>query len=198
MIGGIILAAGRSERMGVPKLVLPFARSTVIARVADALLQGGVESLVVVVRHGDREIRTALGSRRVLLTENPATAGDMLSSVRCGLSVLPPQTSAILVTPGDMPALRGELIADMLKVFQNQPERIVVPVCAGRRGHPLVLGAGYRAELMGSHDGVGLRGLLQAHAGQVLEWPTEDRAVLEDLDTPEDYARLNSRFRVSY
>ena len=102
--------------MGTNKLLLPFAGSSVIARVVDAHLGAPAASVIVVVRPRDSRLCEALGGRRVVFVENPDAGGDMLSSLRCGL-----------------------------------------------------------------------RGLLQHHAAAVIEWPTADAAVREDLDTPADY-----------
>jgi len=187
MIAGIVLAAGRSERMLRPKALLPFKGSTVIARVVDALLGGGVNHAIVVVPLGDREIRSALGDRPVVLVENPDLRADMLSSLRCGLCILPADTRGIVVSPVDQPSLGPELVRSMLEAYRNSRRPILVPVYQGKRGHPLIIGTEFVAELLASFDGLGLRGLLQAHPGGVGEWQSEDPAILEDVDTPQDY-----------
>ncbi len=187
MTCAIILAAGNSRRMGGRKLLLPFAGSTVIARVADAFLGTPVEHTLVVVRPGDHDIRAALGARPVAFAENPDPLGDMLSSVRCGLRALPAQAKIVLVSPGDQPSLEPDLFRQMIAAFRAAGRGILVPVCQGRRGHPLVFAARFCPEILSNYDGLGLRGFVQQHAAEVLEWPTRDSAVLEDLDTPEDY-----------
>jgi molybdenum cofactor cytidylyltransferase len=193
MVCAIVLAAGQSRRMGTQKLVLPFAGSTVVARVVDALLGAAVDLGVVVIREGDVQVRAALGHRRLSFVENPDRGGDMLSSVRCGLRALPPTARTIVVAPGDQPSLEPELIRQLLAAFRAGGRGILVPVCRGRRGHPLVFTARFRDEVLNSHDGTGLRGLLQDHPADLLEWPTHDAAVLEDLDTPADYQRSARR-----
>jgi len=187
MTCAIILAAGRSRRMGRPKLLLPFAGSTAIARVVDAFLGVPIDLTLVVIRPGDQQIRAALGARPISFAENPDPQGDMLSSVRCGLRALPPAAKVIFVSPADQPSLEPALIREMLAAFQTAGRGILVPACAGRRGHPLAFDACYCQEILSSHDGVGLRGFVQSHADEVLEWPTSNSAVLEDLDTPADY-----------
>ena len=189
MICAIVLAAGRSQRMGTQKLVLPFAGSTVVARVVDAFLGASVDTVVVVIRADDAQVRAALAGRRSIFVENPDLAGDMLSSVRCGLRALPAAAETVLVAPGDQPSLEPGLIRQLLAAFRASGRGILVPVHQGRRGHPLVFSARFREELLTSHDGTGLRGLLQSHPAEIVEWPTLDAAVLEDLDTPEDHQR---------
>jgi molybdenum cofactor cytidylyltransferase len=187
MTWAIILGAGLSRRMGGQKLVLPFAGSTVIARVVDAFLGAPVPHTLVVIRPDDRQLRAALVSRPVSFVENPDPQGDMLSSVRCGLRAIPAEAEVVLVSPGDQPALESGLIREMLTAFQSADRGILVPVCDGRRGHPLVFAARYCRDILSSYDGVGLRGFVRDHADQVLEWPTLVAAVVEDLDTPADY-----------
>lgn len=192
MICAIVLAAGRSQRMGTQKLLLPFAGSTVIVRMVDAFLGAPVRSVVVVVRPQAHQLRNVLAGRPVLFAENPDSAGDMLSSLRCGLRALPSTAETILVSPADQPSIEPDLIRQMLVDFEGKGGGILVPIHNGRRGHPLVFAARYRDELLNEYDGVGLRGLLQHHACTVIEWPTDDAAVLEDLDTPADYQRAQS------
>lgn len=189
MICAIVLAAGRSQRMGTQKLLLPFAGSTVIARVADAFLGVPVDQTIVVIRENDRQLRAALSDRPVIFVENLDPNGDMLSSVRGGLRALPASAETILVSPGDLPFLDPKLIRPMLAAFRETGRGILVPVHAARRGHPLMFSARFREEILTAYDGAGLRGLLQAHAGDVFEWPSVNTAVLEDIDTPDDFQR---------
>jgi molybdenum cofactor cytidylyltransferase len=195
MICAIVLAAGRSRRMGTQKLLLPFAHSKVITRVVDAFLGAPVDRVIVVVRPRHKRLRDALAGRSVTFIENSDADGDMLSSVRCGLQALPQTVETILVSPGDQPSIEAGLIRQLLAVFRSSTRNILIPVHNGRRGHPLAFAGHYRDELLTSHDGIGLRGLLQTHATAVHEWHTNDAAVLEDLDTPTDFRRAQRRAR---
>ena len=186
MTCAIVLAAGKSQRMGTQKLLLPYAGHTMIARVTDAFLFAPVDLVYVVVPPGTLTIRTALAGRAVTFVENPDPAGDMLSSVRCGIRALPAQTDIILVSPGDQPALKSTLVRDMLEAFRRTGSKILVPIHNGRRGHPLAFRSEFRQQILTRFDGTGLRSLLLAHAPDVTEWETTDSAVLQDLDTPAD------------
>jgi len=193
MICAIVLAAGSSQRMGIQKLLLPFAQSSVIARVVDAYLGAPVGKIIVVVPPQHQKLSDALAGRPVIFVENPDTAGEMLSSVRCGLKALPPSVGTIVVSPGDQPSIESGLIRQLLAAFRTSGRNIFVPVHKGRRGHPLVFDGHYRNELLTGYDGVGLRGLLQTHAAEVGEWLTNDAAVLEDLDTPAAFRQAQRR-----
>ena len=175
--------------MGTQKLLLPFRGSTVIGHIVDQFSGGPVRQTVVVVGADGAAVVAALAGRAVTLVENPAPAGDMLSSVRCGLAALPAECEAVLVALGDQPSIRSDLIARMVEARRDGGRGIVVPADGGRRGHPLLFSAGYREEILAGYDGVGLRGLLEAHAGEVFELAAGSEAVLADMDRPEDYRR---------
>jgi molybdenum cofactor cytidylyltransferase len=193
MICAIVLAAGRSSRMGSQKVLLPFAGQTVIGHIVYQVLAAAIDRTIVVTGPDDAAIRLALAGRRVTLVANPDSTGEMLSSVRCGLRALPPECTAAIVVLGDQPTIRTELIADLVRSFHSTRAKIVVPTCQGRRGHPLLFSADYLAEVLTQHDGVGLRGLLQAHPSDVVELEVAEAAVLTDMDSPEDYTHAQSR-----
>jgi molybdenum cofactor cytidylyltransferase len=194
MIGAIVTAAGQSRRMRKQKLLLPFGGRVVIRWVVDALLGGGADEVIVVTSPEGAAIRAALEDLPVQFAENPDPGSDMLSTIRCGLRALPANAETIVMLPGDHPAVSAQVIHAMLSAYHTCGHPILVPVHAGRRGHPLVFSARFREEIMNRHESTGLRGLLLQHANDVAEWPTPDAAVVEDLDTPEDYQRARQRF----
>jgi molybdenum cofactor cytidylyltransferase len=193
MISAILLAAGQSRRMGPQKLLLPFEGQTVIGHIADQVLAAPIERAVVVTANEGEAIRLALAGKPLTFVVNPDSAGDMLSSVRCGLKTLPAECTAAIVILGDQPTIRAALIGEMVQAFHSTRARIVAPSCHGRRGHPVLFSADYFAEVLTQHDGVGLRGLLQAHPRDIAEIEVADTAVLADMDCPEDYHRELSR-----
>lgn len=193
MIGAVVLAAGRSVRMGVPKLLLPIQGKALITGIVDELAGNPLLHIVVVVGSGGGPIREALAGREVKFAVNPNLKSDMLSSVRCGLRALPQTCEAVMVVLGDQPGLRRDLVTALLRAYRMREGSIVVPAFCGRRGHPVLFGSRWREEVLTCYDGTGLRGLLAAHAGEVREVPVATDATLRDLDTPEDYMQY-SRF----
>jgi molybdenum cofactor cytidylyltransferase len=192
MIGAIVLAAGRSRRFGAQKLLLPLGDRLVIQRVVDELQRSQAAHVLVVVGPQGGPIAGALVGRDVVIVTNTEPAGDMLSSVRCGLRALPPQCEGILVLPGDLPAITAELIDALLRAFATAGRGIVVPVHEGKRGHPLLFAAHYGDEVLTRYDKVGLCGLLQTHPADVLELDVATPAVLMDVDRPEDFRRVTA------
>lgn len=164
-----------------------------IAHVADALLRSPVRGVWVVAGADAGRLRAALGGRAVEFVSNPDPDGEMLGSIRCGRRALPPECGGFLIALGDELGLTTRLMVRLIEAFEAAGgAALCVPTCRGRRGHPVRCAARYREELLPRHDGVGLRGLLLVHAGAVVEVETGEPAVLEDLDTPQDYLRQTS------
>jgi molybdenum cofactor cytidylyltransferase len=190
MIYAIVLAAGRSRRMGTQKLLLPFGESTVIGHIVDQIIASPIASLRVVTGTDGGRVTEALAGRGLTFVANPNPDGEMLSSVRCGLLALPEECEAVLVALGDQPAITPALISNMIRAFEASGRGIVVPAHGGKRGHPLLFSRRYAQEVLTHYDEIGLRGLLLAHPGDVLELDVNSAGVLMDLDFPEDYRRL--------
>ncbi len=190
MIGAIVLAAGRSRRMGTQKLLLPWAGQPLVAHVVDQVLASPARPVIVVVGAEGPAIAAALAGRPVMLLPNPDPQSEMLASVRCGLRALPPACQAALVVLGDQPGVTGELIGRLIAAFRESPASIVVPQYAGRRGHPILVPRRFFAEVLQRYDGLGLRGLLRQYPHEVIEVPMDNGQPLHDVDTPGDYRRL--------
>jgi molybdenum cofactor cytidylyltransferase len=175
--------------MGVQKLLLPFGAKTVIGHIVDQLLASVIDQIVVVVGHEPDRITDELAGRAVEIVTNPEYKTGMLSSVRCGLRVLPQQCETVLVALGDQPAITSSLVDEMVDAFTSTDKGILVPVHAGRRGHPLLFAANHSTEILTSFDDIGLRGLPHAHPDDIFELNVATPAILSDIDHPEDYRR---------
>ncbi len=188
MIAGIVLAAGLSQRMGSPKLLLPWHGRTVVESVVAVLREGGVDRILVVVG-GDREaVERALGNEAVEFILNPRfTEGEMLLSIQAGLAAMGDEAQAALLTPGDLPSIRSATIRALLGAAEGAPDRICVPVHGGRRGHPVLIPRGYWSDLQALGEGQSLRGFLRAREGELLRVEVQDPGIHADIDTPADY-----------
>jgi len=179
--------------MGTQKLLLPLGGQTVIENIVDRILAGGVRQLVVVVGpQGSTDsmaITEALADRPLAIVHNSDPQGEMLSSVRCGVHALPPDCEAAMVVLGDQPSITSALVKQVVAAHRSQNCGIVLPICGGKRGHPTIISARYFGEILTRHDGVGLRGLLEAHAEDIFELVMTDPLLLADMDHPADYQR---------
>ncbi|MDR3635496.1 MAG: nucleotidyltransferase family protein [Isosphaeraceae bacterium] len=195
MIVAIVPAAGHSERMGRPKLILPVGGQTVIARVTQALLQGGAGRVVVVTPPSDapgsvilaREAEKA-GALVVVPAERPI---DMRASFERGLDALAgvPDVTTLLLAPGDSVGVTAELVARVVACARQCPDALVVPVVQGLRGHPVALPRSIAEEVRSLPLGVGINTLIKLQASAVVELPVNEPGAVADLDTPEDYQR---------
>jgi CTP:molybdopterin cytidylyltransferase MocA len=192
VIAAVVLAAGGSTRMGEPKALLttPEGRGYAEA-IADRARAGGCGEVVLVLGppHGDA-VREAIAAVRPPPTTawNALPERGMLSSVQAGLAKLSPAVEAALIWPVDIPFVAVETV----RALVAHDGTIVVPVHNDRGGHPLRLGRVHFAEVMGLDPARGLKALFEAHTAAVTRLPVDDRAVLVDVDTPDDYARTRA------
>jgi molybdenum cofactor cytidylyltransferase len=195
MIAAIVPAAGLSERMGRPKLILPVRGRPLIARVVAALVDGGVARVIVVAPPrfepgADTLIEAAEAEGAEVVVPDRPTA-DMRASIELGLYRLSdgPRPVALLMTPGDIPGLSGVAVARVIEAWSGSPGRIIVPRHSGRRGHPLLLPWSLAEEIPSLPPGVGVNALLAEHGEVIRYLAIDDPDLYDDLDTPEDYGR---------
>ena len=186
----VVLAAGRSRRMGAFKPLLPFGARTVVENCVGNLIAAGVEEIVVVVGHRAEELRARLSHLPVRFALNEAAASEMGDSVARGVEQLSGATSAVLVTPADLPAVPPEVIKVLIETHRREGARIVVPEWRGRGGHPVLISLDFREELLRLGKSLGLRGLFEARRDEVTRLPVASPFVARDVDTWEDYRVL--------
>ncbi|MBL8293008.1 MAG: nucleotidyltransferase family protein [Bryobacterales bacterium] len=185
-LAGIILAGGSSRRMGRIKALLPFGGETFLDRQI-RLLEPHCSPVVVVV--GEHAAEIEAGRQRPAVTViNPDPDRGMLSSLQCGLSALPERIDAFLFTPVDLPRINEGTVEQLAQAAGSA--LIVIPRCHGRRGHPVLMDASLRPELLAASGSP--RDVVDRHAGQVRYLDVEDAGILVDVDTPEEYAALTS------
>lgn len=179
--------------MGRSKALLPFppTNRTFVAQIAATLLAGGVADALVIGRPDDDALRAEVEglAAPVRFVGNPrADAGGQLSSVIAGLNAADrPGARAILVTPVDLPFITADTVAALLAAFSAGRAPIVRATHAGRHGHPVVFGRAVFDALRHADPALGAKAVLRAHP--VLDLEVSDAAVLNDIDTREDYAR---------
>ena len=193
---GLIPAAGKSRRMGRPKLLLPLAELTVVEHVLNAMRSAGVaDVLVVVAPDADvlANLATAAGAHVLRLAEDTP---DMRATCLHGLAWLnehfqPQDDDGWLLLPADHPTVRPDVVRSLLAAAQeNGDKKIFVPTHEGRRGHPTWLSWAHVAAIRAMPSEQGLNAFIRSRAPETLElsWPSDE--ILRDLDTPEDYQRL--------
>ncbi|MFO0843448.1 MAG: nucleotidyltransferase family protein [Gemmataceae bacterium] len=199
MIAGLIPAAGHSRRMGRPKLGLPVAGKTVLEHVVAALLDSGVNPVLVVLGPHVADLSDAARAAGASVLLLPWPTPDMRATIERGLEWLdetlrPNDDDDWLLSPGDHPTLEVTVVRALLAARAAHPDKtVIVPTYEGRRGHPAVVRWRLVAGLRAHPPGEGLNTYFRARATETLEWPVSSGSVVEDLDTPEDYERLLNR-----
>lgn len=179
-VAGLILAAGRSSRMGSPKALLHVGGREIIWRLIDVYAEAKLDPIIVVA---SGPTLTALrDEERIELVPGDADAA-MVDSVARGIEALPPTTTAAVIQPVDAPFTTEPMIASLLDGWAHTSR---VLCHQGRAGHPVLVVRSLFHDIEQRPDG-GLRALLGAHDVELVEWA--DSSVLADLDTPTDVAR---------
>lgn len=189
-VAAILLAAGRSERMGAFKPLLSFGDKTVIETCIDHLQEGGVETIVVVLGHRANLMREHLQGLNLSFAFNPDPESEMSASIACGARQLPRETRAVLIALADHPAVGPEVISTIINCW-SAGAKLVIPEYGGRGGHPVLVDVGFRDELLQLAPEHGLRSLFDAHRAQVQRIPVSSPFIARDMDTWDDYSALH-------
>jgi molybdenum cofactor cytidylyltransferase len=194
VIAAVVPAAGRSVRMGRPKLLMEFEGESLIRRVVSALGDGGADRIIVVPPADSPETpsiaaEASAGGAEVLIPETQPS--EMRESVELGLAVLDadPRPTCILLTPGDVPGITASLVARLLEVARENPDRLVIPTHDGHHGHPIVLPWSIAVRIRDLPDGAGVNRLVDHFREEILEVPHPSPGEIDDLDTPDDLDR---------
>jgi molybdenum cofactor cytidylyltransferase len=189
-VAAVLLAAGRSRRMGAFKPLLPFGDCTVIECVINNLRGADVDEIVVVVGHRAEEVREQLKHSQVSFAVNPDPDSEMSASIALGVEQVPSNAKALLLALVDHPAVPPEVIRILIEEWKRGAT-LVQPEHAGRGGHPVLIDMAYRDELLVLDPAQGLRALFAAHRERVRRVPVASPYVARDMNTWEDYRRLH-------
>jgi molybdenum cofactor cytidylyltransferase len=186
-VAAIILAAGRSTRMGGPNKLLAELDGKKLVRIAaEQALASKASEIVVVTGHQADLVEKALEGLKVRFVRNLDFAGGLASSVKAGIAAVPENADGAVICLGDMPLIDAHLIDRLIETFA--PDRgnlIVVPVADGRRGNPVLWSRRFFKELMTLDGDIGARHLIAKHAEAVAEVPVDGQSAFLDIDTPQ-------------
>jgi molybdenum cofactor cytidylyltransferase len=178
---------------GANKLTLQLDGVALSARVVNAALASTATDVVVVTGSEAAAVSAVLGARAVQIVHNSDYAAGMGTSIAAGVAALPEDTTCALICLGDLPRLRADHFDAVIRAFDPaQGRTLCVPVHAGRRGHPVLFGARHFDALRAFAADTGARHILERHADALCEVEVNDAAVTQDIDTPEDWAALET------
>ena len=198
-VAAVILAAGRASRFRAAggreatKLVAPLEGRPIVRRVAEAALQARTRPVVVVVGHAREAVEAALGGLPVETVCNPDFASGLASSLRTGLSALPPSVGGAVILLGDMPKVEPGLIDALIDAFAARPEAsAAAPVRDGRRGNPVLLAQKLFGPAMDLSGDEGARKLLaRLSLTELIDVDARNWDASFDVDTPSDLDRAS-------
>ena len=193
-IAAVVLAAGRSTRMGaVNKMIAEIGGKPLVRIAVEQALASRASPVIVVTGHQREQIEGALAGLTVRLVHNPDYAEGLGTSLKTGIAAVPDSADGAIVCLGDMPQVDAALIDRLIAAFD--PERgalIVVPSIEGRRGNPVVWSRRFFHDLTAIQGDIGARHLIGTYAEAVVEVPVASEAALTDVDTPESLSAVKA------
>jgi molybdenum cofactor cytidylyltransferase len=189
-IAGLVLAGGLSSRMAPRnKLLETVGGEPMVRHVATVAIAGGAQPVVVVTGHEAASVAAALRGLAVTIVANPDYADGLSTSLRAGLRALPACIDGALILLGDMPDIETSVLTALMAAFTG-PAAICLPVRHGRRGNPVLWGSAHFAEMMQLTGDSGAKPLMARHETHLIEVEVATDSIFEDVDAPEDLARL--------
>ncbi len=193
-IAAVVLAAGRSTRMGaINKLIAEIGGKPLVRIAAEQALASRASPVIVVTGHERERVEAALKGLPVCIVHNPDYAEGLGTSLKAGIAAVPAEADGAIICLGDMPQVSAALIDKLIAAFD--PERgalVVVPSIEGRRGNPVVWSRRFFHDLMQIQGDIGARHLIGSYAEAVVEVPVADVAALTDVDTPESLSAVKA------
>ncbi|MDQ6602213.1 MAG: nucleotidyltransferase family protein [Chloroflexota bacterium] len=192
LVAAVVLAAGTSSRLGQPKQLAPIAGRPALAYTLDALRASRVARIVLVLGHAADDIAAALDLTDVTVVRNDKYAEGQSTSVLAGVKSLGDEIAAALMVVGDQPLLSPSVVDAIVGAFERTSGPFIVPVYENEWGNPVLLARVTWPLLDNMKGDTGARPILRKHMDMVLEVPVPG-ALLDDIDTPDDYARIRGR-----
>ena len=197
-VGAVVLAAGRSARMGEAKQLLRIGEHTLLERTLGNVRDSGVDEVVLVLGFSAEIIRQQLPAHLLVglkVVINRDYAQGMASSLREGLSAVSPQMDAALIVLADQPFVRSATLDRIIERYRCSDAEIVIPFFKGSRGNPVLLSHSIFPEVMALDGDTGCRAIFGRYADDIVELGVDDGGILLDIDSKGDYERLRGNER---
>jgi len=183
-VSAILLAAGKSSRMGKLKQLMPLGNSTILEQTLANLLGSRLNEVIVVLGYKAEEVVKRLSGRPVKVMVNPLYRKGMSTSIAAGLKFVDSQAQAVMLVLGDQPYVDSPPINRLIAAFSSNKKGIAIPTYRGQRGHPLIFNRKYQAQLSHLSGDIGGREIIREHPEDVLEVPVDCEGITIDIDTP--------------
>ncbi|MCK5543407.1 MAG: molybdenum cofactor cytidylyltransferase [Desulfobacterales bacterium] len=196
-VAGVILAAGSSSRMGSIKQILPFRGKTILDHVIANVQKSALHEVIVVLGYCSEKIKQQLDladdSSNIKILINKNYLKGQSDSLKKGLEQVSNSCDGAMFLLGDQPLITDTVINKLIYAFEDSDLPLVIPYCKGKRGNPVIIARSLfsRLELLSKDSGA--RVLFKELEKQILKVPIDDKSILEDIDTKNDYEKLISK-----
>lgn len=188
-IAGIILAGGESKRMGRPKPLIDVGGKTFSQIIVEKLKSAGLRDISIVLGSDAENIKKDLNIKNIKTIINSNWRGGQISSLKAALKNVSSDTEALVVCLIDHPGVSVTTIDSIISEYLLGGNDIVIPVYAGRGGHPVVFGRRVFNDLMAASEKSGAREVVRSGKFRVARISLDDPFIRQDLDTPDDYSK---------
>ena len=197
MISAILLAAGESKRMGAQnKLLLPFQSKPLVVHMIEQLKQSDASEVLIVLGHQADELFRLLVDYSPYLVLNPDFQKGMTTSIQAGVSAASHKANGYMICLSDLPLITTAAYNQLIQTFEEKhktnPELILQPERAGKRGNPVIFSAHYRSQILQHPHMEGCKQIIQANPQHLRTLPVQSDHFFRDMDTPGDYKELFS------
>ncbi len=193
MLAAIILAAGESRRMGEPKALARFGAKTFLETIVANFRDAGIEKLVVVLGHDAVNILEKVQPLPARFVINHNYSLGQFSSFQTGVAILPPETAGVFLALVDQPQIGAQVFSTIKDAFLSEPQKIVIPTFAGRRGHPTIFPRALFSEILAAPVTETAAKIIHSHAQLVQEIQIENESILWNINTHEELAEIRRR-----
>jgi putative nucleotidyltransferase with HDIG domain len=192
-ISAVILAAGFSSRMKAFKPLLPVGGKPMVQRCIDLFSDNGITDIVVVTGHLREQLEPVLKDAGACPVFHPGFASGMLGSIQQGVAHIRPGQEGFFLLPTDIPAIRQGTVARMIRQFQSDPLRIIMPCFNDLPGHPPLLPCDLKDRILSLEEPATLRDLMAAEKNRTVTLMMHDRGILMDADDRDGYTRVQNK-----
>lgn len=193
MLAAVILSGGASSRMGSPKALLPYQGRPFLEHLLEVTMQAKIGARRVVLGAHAEPIAKQIPLTADEIVINADWEKGQLSSIRAALRSLPPGTDGIILCLIDHPLISSTLVHDLIETFYTSKKPIVLPVCEGQRGHPVIFAAKLYDELLSAPLEKGARAVVWTHAAEVEEFSTNEEGCILNLNDPQAMEKIRGR-----
>ena len=193
MVSCLLLSAGFSSRFGSPKALARLGDRTLIEHLQELLLSAQLHEIIIVLGHGAEQIKPFLFKHtKIKVVYNKDYKFGQTSSFKCGLKEVTAAATGILLFPVDYPLIKKETLDILISYFEENKPSILIPSCQDKKGHPPILAAGLKNELLALKDSMGVNAVIHDHADEVTVLPVDDPGVIKSFNTKEEFEKLKA------